>query len=140
MRVEYGIRAVMDLVENYGRGLLRSADIAERRAIPEAFLDQVLMDLRKAGIIRSLRGPAGGHELAHPPTSLSLGDIIRSLGETPLTVACMREDHCIVSSSCVLQDVWHELIDRYDEILNGTLVTDLVRREAERKARDIYHI
>jgi Rrf2 family protein len=140
MRVEYGIRAVMDLVENHGRGLVRSSDIARRRVIPEAFLDQVLMDLRKAGVVRSLRGPSGGHELARPPTSLSLGEVVRSLGEEPLAVACMRDDHCIVSDSCVLQDVWCELAESYQEILNGTLIIDLVRREAERKARDTYHI
>ena len=140
MRVEYGVRAVMDLVEHHGEGLIRSAEIAQRRTIPESFLDQVLMDLRKAGIVRSVRGPSGGHELVRAPGTLTLGEVVRVLGEEPFTIACIRDDRCIVLESCVLQDVWHEVALRYEEVLNGISIEELVRREAARKARDVYYI
>jgi Rrf2 family protein len=140
MRVEYGVRAVMELVAHEGASVVRSAEIAQNRAIPEAFLDQVLMDLRKAGIIRSIRGPSGGHELVHRTDPLTLGDVMRALGEEPLTLACMRDGHCIVFDGCVLEDVWHDLAGRYAEVVNAISIEELVRREAERKPRDVYHI
>jgi Rrf2 family protein len=140
MRVEYGVRAVMELVVHRGQGLVRSAEIAQNRSIPEPFLDQVLMDLRKAGIIRSVRGPSGGHELAHTPSSLSLGELMRALGEEPMSVACMRDGHCTVFDNCVLEDVWHDVANQYTELVNAISIDELVRREAERKATDDYHI
>ena len=70
MRSDYGARAVIDLARHYNRGPVQSADIAARQAIPEAYLEQLLTTLRKSGLIRSTRGPHGGHELARPPADI----------------------------------------------------------------------
>ena len=59
MRAEYGARAIIDLAHRHGRGLTQTADIAARQHIPESYLEQLLTTLRKAGIVRSVRGPAG---------------------------------------------------------------------------------
>ncbi len=66
-RGEYGLRALLDLAQHHGQDLVTSADIASRQQIPEAYLNQLLITLRKAGLVRSVRGPKGGHELAFPP-------------------------------------------------------------------------
>jgi len=63
MKTEYGVRAVLELAGNAGRGALQSSEIARRQGIPGPFLDQVLMILRRAGFVTSTRGPHGGHEL-----------------------------------------------------------------------------
>src|SRR5215212_7262586 len=83
MRCDYGARAIVELARHYSRGPLQSADIAVRQAIPEAYLEQLLTILRKGGLIRSTRGPHGGHELARPPDQISLADVIMAL-EGPL--------------------------------------------------------
>jgi Rrf2 family transcriptional regulator, cysteine metabolism repressor len=140
MRVEYGLRAVMELAGRRDQGLLRTAEIAQARAIPEAFLDQILIDLRKAGIVRSVRGPSGGHELIPAPASLSLGQVARALGDDVLTVACMREGRCVVFDTCVLEDIWRDLASQYADQLNAISIDELIGREAERRARDLYHI
>jgi Rrf2 family protein len=140
MRVDYAARAIIDLAEHLDAGLVRSADIAMRRSIPEAFLDQVLLELRKAGIIRSLRGPFGGHQLIVQPQELTLAGLFRAMGEEGLTVGCLQGGTCSVTANCVLEDVWHSVGASYAAYLEGVTIADLVQREAERKARDMYYI
>ena len=66
-RGDYGIRAMLELAQRYGEGYLQSSEIAAARAVPERYLCQLLILLRKAGLIKSRRGPGGGHALARPP-------------------------------------------------------------------------
>ena len=61
MKGDYGLRAMLDLAAYYGQGPIESADIARRQYIPEQYLDQILMALRKEGLVKSIRGPKGGH-------------------------------------------------------------------------------
>ena len=79
MKTEYGVRAVVELAANAGRGTLQSSEIARRLGIPGPFLDQVLMTLRRAGIVNSTRGPRGGHQLARRPEEIRLDQVIACL-------------------------------------------------------------
>jgi len=79
MKTEYGVRAVVELAANAGRGALQSGEIARRQVIPGPFLDQVLMTLRRAGLVQSTRGPHGGHVLARSPEDIRLDEVIACL-------------------------------------------------------------
>lgn len=79
MKTEYGVRAILELAANSGRGAMQSAQIARRQGIPGPFLDQVLMTLRRAGMITSTRGPHGGHALARRPQDIRLDQVIDCL-------------------------------------------------------------
>jgi Rrf2 family protein len=79
MKTEYGVRAAVELAANAGRGALQSGEIARRQGIPGPFLDQVLMTLRRAGLIASTRGPHGGHQLARRPDQIRLDEVISVL-------------------------------------------------------------
>jgi Rrf2 family protein len=79
MKTEYGVRAVVELAANAGRGSLQSGEIARRQVIPGPFLDQVLMTLRRAGLVHSTRGPHGGHVLARSPEDIRLDEVIACL-------------------------------------------------------------
>src|SRR5438874_1039300 len=79
MKTEYGVRAAVELAANSGRGALQSGEIARRQGIPGPFLDQVLMTLRRAGLVTSTRGPHGGHELARRPDQIRLDQVIACL-------------------------------------------------------------
>src|SRR2546423_4238962 len=79
MRSDYGAHAVIELARRFGQGPVQCAEIAASQKIPEAYLDQLLSGLRRVGIIRSVRGPHGGHELARDPRQLTLGDIVTAL-------------------------------------------------------------
>ncbi|MGH2608100.1 MAG: RrF2 family transcriptional regulator, partial [Tepidiformaceae bacterium] len=78
-RSDYGLRALIELAGHYGQGPLQSSEIALRRHVPEQYLDQLLTALRKAGFIRSVRGPAGGHELVRPPDGICVREVIEAL-------------------------------------------------------------
>src|SRR4051794_22155275 len=69
---DYGVRALVELAHHYGEGPVQSAEIAGRQGIPEPYLDQILTTMRRAGLIRSVRGPQGGHTLARPPAEIHL--------------------------------------------------------------------
>ena len=75
MRADYGARAMIDLTQHYGQGLTQSAAIAARQQIPESYLERLLTGLRRAGLIRSVRGPSGGHELARTPSAINLDQV-----------------------------------------------------------------
>jgi Rrf2 family protein len=79
MKTEYGVRAILELAAHAGRGALQSGEIARRQGIPGPFLDQVLMTLRRAGLIDSVRGPHGGHRLARSPDEIRLDEVIACL-------------------------------------------------------------
>ena len=79
MKTEYGVRAIVELAANAGRGALQSGEIARRQVIPGPFLDQVLMTLRRAGLVQSTRGPHGGHVLARSPEDIRLDEVIACL-------------------------------------------------------------
>ena len=80
MKTEYGVRAILELAAHSGRGALQSAEIARRQGIPGPFLDQVLMTLRRAGMITSIRGPHGGHALARGAEEIRLDEVDRASG------------------------------------------------------------
>jgi len=79
VKADYGLRALLDLAERHGEGPSPCHDIAERQQIPGPFLDQLLMNLRRAGLVRSTRGPRGGHALAWPPEQITLAAAMDAL-------------------------------------------------------------
>jgi Rrf2 family transcriptional regulator, cysteine metabolism repressor len=140
MRADYGARAVLDLAQRYGSGLTQSAEIAARQRIPESYLEQLLAALRKAGIVRSVRGPGGGHELARPPAEVSLGDVLDVLEGVQTPSSCLDDGRCTVSDACVLVDVWRELTESYQHIVHNLTMDELLRRQSEREVRTMYYI
>jgi Rrf2 family protein len=79
-RTDYGLIALMDLAEASGSGLLlQTHEIASRHAIPERYLEQMLTTLRKAGYLKSLRGPRGGFQLRLPPEEIRIGEVVACL-------------------------------------------------------------
>lgn len=140
MRADYGARAIIDLAQRHGKGLTQTAEIATRQRIPESYLEQLLTIVRKAGLIRSVRGPAGGHELVHAPSEITLGDVLDALEGASSPSACMDDGVCSVSRNCVLQDVWRDLADSYQRIVHGITIEELAERQAEREARSMYYI
>jgi Rrf2 family protein len=134
---EYGIRAMIELAHRYGERYVQSAQIAEERQIPENYLYQLLITLRKAGLIRSRRGPQGGHKLARPAGQISLSEVVVAL-EGPLDpVLCVQAEvaaECVFEGFCAVREVWQQVSDSTRGILESTTIADLARRELERRA------
>ncbi|MCC6177346.1 MAG: Rrf2 family transcriptional regulator [Chloroflexi bacterium] len=141
MRSDYGVRAVVELARRYGEGPVQSGEIAAREAIPEAYLEQLLTSLRKAGLVRSSRGPRGGHELAREPAAVSIGDVVAALEGPLLSLDCLGEpDGDPSSTMTVTRELWEEVARAANGILNATTVAALVERQQSREQRVMYYI
>jgi len=129
MKGDYGVRAVLDLAERYGQGPVQSEAIAKRQGISEAYLDQLLTLLRRAGLVRSVRGPRGGHELARPAADMSMLEVLSALEGSFLQVG--PEGAQELPSVRVQQELWKTVTEQTQKILESTTVTDLLERQRE---------
>ncbi|MBN1399764.1 MAG: Rrf2 family transcriptional regulator [Anaerolineae bacterium] len=135
---EYGIRALLELTHRLGEGYIQSTDIANARQIPENYLYQLLITLRKAGLIRSRRGPQGGHMLARPPERITLEEAIIALEGPIEPVACVQDDivsDCPFDDHCPVRDVWRRITDATRQILAETTFDELAQKERTKQAQ-----
>ena len=130
---DYGLRALIELAGHYGQGPLQSSEIALRRHIPEQYLDQLLTTLRKAGFIRSVRGPAGGHELVRPPAQICVRDVIETLEGSLSPVAWLDEPPEVTDHPhhCGQREIWERIRESTRDILTSYSVADLLEREPQ---------
>jgi Rrf2 family protein len=129
---DYGVRALIELAHHFGQGPLQSAEIAARQGIPEPYLDQLLTTLRRAGFIRSVRGPQGGHALLRQPNDLKLGEVVAALEGSVSPIACLDEpDGCGKPGFCPQREVWEAVRDATQRILNDVSIGDLASRERQ---------
>jgi Rrf2 family protein len=141
MRSDYGVRAVIDLARRFGDGPVQSAEIAARESIPEAYLEQLLTSLRKAGLVRSSRGPRGGHELAREPGAVAVGEIIAALEGPLLSLDCLGEsDGDRASTAAITRELWESVAEAANRILDTTTIGELVERQRVREQRVMYYI
>jgi Rrf2 family transcriptional regulator, cysteine metabolism repressor len=128
---DYGIRAVVDIAVNRRDVPVQAKEIAGRQGIPEQFLEQLLATLRRAGVIRSIRGAGGGYDLAREPSDISVGDILRALSGPVVPIHCVNDsdlDRCELQGTCGVVDLWRRLKTAIDDVVDTTTVQDLVDR------------
>lgn len=125
----YGLRAMLDLALSDEKGPITIHAIAQRQEISERYLEQLLIPLKQAGLVKSVRGSQGGYVLGRAPQDISVGDIIRVM-EGPLApVECVSElnpDDCKRADICVTRTIWVKLRDSITEILDSYSLLDLV--------------
>ncbi len=137
---DYGIRALVELAHRCGEGPVQSAEIARRQCIPEPYLDQLLTTLRRAGFIRSMRGPQGGHALIRQPSEIRLAEVIEALEGSLSPIGCLDSDECPKPGVCAQREVWEAVRRATYEILNGVSIADLAEKERESVAAPRYYI
>jgi Rrf2 family protein len=141
MKVDYGVRALVDLAQRYGGDSVQSVEIAGRQGIPEPYLDQLLATLGKFGFIRSRRGPQGGHVLAKAPHEISLGMVMAGLEGTAAPLDCMTDPtECTLSSVCAQREVWRSVEDAVHSVLSATTIADLANRQERLQSPGMYQI
>jgi Rrf2 family transcriptional regulator, cysteine metabolism repressor len=136
-RTDYGVRALFELALLAGRGPIHSKVIAARQDIPEAYLHQVLGALGRAGLIKSTRGPLGGHELAYPPSEITIIDVMSALDGTEQRTHPHPDG---IGPSDVVHEVWHELQEQSERILRSVTLQTLVDRQLDRSQCATYAI
>jgi Rrf2 family protein len=135
MRSDYGAHAVIELARRYGQGPVQCAEIAASQKIPEAYLDQLLSGLRRVGIIRSVRGPHGGHELARDPRQLTLGDIVTALEGPVVPQEFVHAPSSSDLDACAVRNAWLAAAQASQEVLDGTTIQELLEQQLTIRAR-----
>lgn len=129
-RGDYGLRAMVYLASRAREGEpVQIHAIAERQQIPEDYLRQLLVNLRLAGLVRSVRGPHGGYMLAKPATAISMGEVIDALEGPPEEMHCSHlaegGERCSLLAGCNIRARWGQAVQRMNAVLHETTLAEL---------------
>lgn len=122
-RTEYGIRAMISLARDFD-DVVSIKELAEREGIPEPFLEQIMSDLRRAGLLKSTRGPYGGYRLKSAPDEITVGRVMEILEGTLSPARC--ESGCARQSGCSTRSVLDRIEQSITETLDDIYLKDLV--------------
>ena len=136
-RTRYGIRAILEIAENYGKGPLQTKVIAERQEISVKYLEQLMALLKSARFIRSIRGSKGGYILAREPQEIKISDVFSALeGSSIITVECLGNDNfCARAADCTARQLWAEVQNAVMTVLESKTLQDLLdKTKAKRES------
>ena len=137
---KYGLRAMIDLAQYSEQEAVSISSIAQRQKISESYLEQLVAKLKKAGLVVSIRGAAGGYRLARPASGLSVGDVLRALEGDVRAVICtaQTEEGCEGEELCVTKYVWQRINESIEKTVDEMMLDQLVAesRKAQEKAKN----
>ena len=140
-RTQYGLKAVLALGSRYGEGPVLIATLARQETIPIKFLEVILQELKGTGILISKKGPRGGYQLSRPPSTITVGSLIRMM-EGPLApLPCASETafrpcpECPDVESCGTRIIMRQVRDAMANVLDRTTLADLISQVASARAK-----
>lgn len=138
-RARYGVRMMLSLALNYGKGPVFLKDIAKREEISEKYLSLIIIPLRGAGLINSNRGAYGGYTLAREPSKISVKEIVDVL-EGDCLVNCVKDSSaCTRISTCATRDIWILLGGKISETLDSITLEKLSQMSREKAGNALSH-
>lgn len=133
----YGLRAVVELATRYGEGPISLAAVATEQGISEAYLEQLMRSLKKAGIVKTARGKSGGYLLTREPVKISVLEVLRALEGSTDVVDCIGSgaNVCENACTCSARPLFLKLQSRINAVLEETTVGELTEDHIEQKKR-----
>lgn len=133
LRGEYALRALLVLGLEYGDSVVRIQTISQHQNIPKRFLEQILNDLKSAGIVQSRRGVAGGYRLAKPPEEITLAAVVRHVEGALAPVSCVSEKFyekcsCPDESRCAIRSAMKEIREAVVRVAERVTIAELCQR------------
>jgi len=139
-RTRYGVRLMLALAINYGKGPVFLKDIAKGEGISEKYLSLIVIPLRGIGLINSVRGAYGGYSLAKEPSQITLKEIVDVLEGSSCIVDCIKDPSmCPRVPTCASRDVWSIIGGKISETLNAITLDQLVRMSQEKAESSVMH-
>src|SRR5213079_2432794 len=136
---EYGLIVSIHLARQAGKGPVAARELSEQERLPHDYVEQIMLRLRRAGLVESVRGARGGYLLARTPQSVSVKDVIEASEHVTFEVNCdlhrVDPQRCSPEASCSIRPVWRMLEQRINDLLAGISLADLTHDEPE-----LYHI
>ncbi len=130
----YAIRAMLDLAQHYGEGLTLLKDVARRQDISERYLEHLFLTLKASGMVTSVRGARGGFMLTRTPSEIKLLDIVKECeGDLSIVECVVEPDACPRASRCAARDLWTEVKEAMDGVLESLTLHDLVERQRRKE-------
>ena len=137
----YGTRAIIDIAQNSENGRTMLKDIAARQSLSPKYLDHILSAMRRAGIIRNIRGKGGGYILSKTPASITVKDIVEAVDGVFEPVECLSNTElCDKVSSCATRDVWFKMKRAVDGVLEEATLQSLLEKNSLNKNQSNYSI
>jgi len=140
-RSRYGLRAILELAMEHGKGPLQIKVIAERQEISNKYLEQIMAILKSVGLVRSIRGAKGGYVLAKEPKNIQISDVFVALEGPLVTVDCIdHPEFCSRCTDCVTRYVWSEIQNSIMKVMDSLTLQDLVDKSKTGKNMLDYQI
>lgn len=126
----YALRLMIDLANQDAGSYVPLRDISARQQISAKYLEQIVVQLSRAGFVKATRGAQGGYRLSRPPEEYTVGDILRITEGSLAPVACLEHDpiECERAGECATLGFWRGLFDTVNQYVDGTTLADLVDR------------
>ena len=136
---EYGVICALLLAKRAGEGPVTGREIAATEQLPVDYVEQILLRLRRAGLVKSTRGAHGGYALALSPQEVSVRDVIAASEHQTFDLHCVThpvaEERCSASHNCSIRPVWVMLQQKIDDVLESVHLSDLLHAESEVRQR-----
>lgn len=124
----YAVTAMLDLAMHHEQGPVVLAEIADRQGISLSYLEQLFSRLRKRGLVKSVRGPGGGYQLARDAATIAVVDVIGAVDESVDATRCQGMENCQGEERCLTHDLWQDLSRQIHDFLSGIDLAQLVER------------
>lgn len=138
-QAEYGLICALHLARRAADGPVTGRDIASTERLPGDYVEQIMLKLRRAGIVRSTRGAHGGYQLARAPEQITVRDVVAASEHSTFEVHCtthpVEEERCASSHACSIRPVWMLLQQRIDDVLESVRLSDLLMQESQVRQR-----
>jgi len=132
---EYGVICALHLARRTADGPVTGRDVAAKEKLPGDYVEQILLRLRRAGVVQSTRGAKGGYALARPSSEITVREIITAAELVTFDLHCethpLDSERCAQACDCSIRPVWMMLQKRIDEVLDSVLLSDLLGAEPE---------
>lgn len=140
-RSRYGTRLMLDMARHYNEGPIQLGDIAKRQDVSVKYLEQIIIPLKKAHYIESVRGPKGGHILAKTPEEITVGEIVTLLEEGISLVECIEDPAvCERADTCPTRLLWKEVSEAIFDKLQAVTLADLVEKAKTMERKEFNQI
>ena len=140
-RSRYGTRLLLDMAQHYNQGPIQLGDIARRQEISVKYLEQIIIPLKRAHFIETVRGPKGGHILARPPEEITVAEIVGLLEDSTSLVQCTeRAEVCGRADTCPTRLIWKKASRAMFDTLKSVTLADMVEKAWMGKNKELSHV
>jgi len=139
---DYALKTILDLALHYGENPITINELADRADIPTKFLEQILLDLKRGGFVKSRRGNIGGYLLARSPSTITLEEVIRFVDGPIEPIACVDKNYrgCNDINKCVFRGIWQQVTDNTFKFISKITFEDLIKKNKQSNSALIYQI